>query len=92
MLGQARVFAVLGREHLLPSWLARIHPTRFTPINATIVTGITAGAYSQPRSRNVQCLCCGPLGSVHDDSLAGMFIQRELCRAVQHPEAAWLAG
>lgn len=43
MLGQARVLTVLGREHLLPPWLAKIHPTRFTPVNATLVTGLVSG-------------------------------------------------
>lgn len=45
MLGQARVFAVLGREHLLPIGLAKIHPRRFTPMNATILTGICSGSH-----------------------------------------------
>ncbi|KAK9813513.1 hypothetical protein WJX73_003694 [Symbiochloris irregularis] len=43
ILGQARVFAVLGREHLLPAWLAQVHPKRLTPVNATLVTGICSG-------------------------------------------------
>jgi amino acid transporter len=44
LLGQARIYVVLGREQLLPSWFARIHPTRDTPMRAAIFTGCTAGA------------------------------------------------
>ena len=35
---------MLGREQLLPSWFARIHPTRDTPMRSAIFTGCTAGA------------------------------------------------
>jgi hypothetical protein len=44
LLGQARIYVVLGREQLLPSWFARIHPTRDTPMRSAIFTGCTAGA------------------------------------------------
>lgn len=43
ILGQARVVTVLGRENLLPGWLAHVHPIRATPVNATIATGICSG-------------------------------------------------
>lgn len=45
LLGQARIYVVLGREQLLPSWLATIHKTRDTPINATLFTAVTAGGH-----------------------------------------------
>lgn len=43
LLGQARIYVVLGREALLPAWFSHIHPTRETPIRAAIFTGCTAG-------------------------------------------------
>ncbi len=44
LLGQARIYVVLGREALLPACFARIHPTRDTPARAAVFTGATAGA------------------------------------------------
>ena len=44
LLSQARLFVVLGREHLLPQWLAVVNERTGTPINATAVTGACAGA------------------------------------------------
>lgn len=46
MMGQARIYVVLGRERLLPAWLATIHAERKTPVNATLVTAISGGAPS----------------------------------------------
>ena len=43
VLGQARIFVVLGRGRLLPGWLAEIHPQRLSPQHATIVCGIASG-------------------------------------------------
>ncbi|GIL65842.1 hypothetical protein Vafri_19483 [Volvox africanus] len=43
LLGQARIYVTLGRQALAPAWLARVHPVRGTPVNATIVTMFTAG-------------------------------------------------
>mmetsp|Transcript_15504 Transcript_15504/g.46826 ORF Transcript_15504/g.46826 Transcript_15504/m.46826 type:complete len:678 (+) Transcript_15504:234-2267(+) len=43
LLGQARIYVVLGREWLLPSWFAYVHPKRETPIYAAAWTGLTAG-------------------------------------------------
>ncbi|KAG6519413.1 cationic amino acid transporter 6, chloroplastic-like [Zingiber officinale] len=40
MLGQARYLCVVGRAHLVPFWLAKVHPSTGTPINATIFLGI----------------------------------------------------
>ena len=45
LLGQARLYVVLGRERLLPPGLARIHASRATPINATAFSAITAGEF-----------------------------------------------
>ncbi|OWM86378.1 hypothetical protein CDL15_Pgr021464 [Punica granatum] len=39
MLGQARYLCVIGRARLVPSWLARVHPSTGTPLNATIFLG-----------------------------------------------------
>ena len=44
LLGQPRIYMTMARDGLLPSWFARVHPKRGTPINATIVTGLSAGA------------------------------------------------
>lgn len=39
MLGQARYLCVVSRAHLVPLWLAKVHPSTGTPINATIFLG-----------------------------------------------------
>ncbi|KEH31609.1 cationic amino acid transporter [Medicago truncatula] len=39
MLGQARYLCVMGRARLVPSWLAKVHPSTGTPLNATIFLG-----------------------------------------------------
>lgn len=43
LLGQARLYVVLGRERLLPSSLAQIHAGRATPVNATALAACSAG-------------------------------------------------
>ena len=43
LLGQARLYVVLGRERLLPSSLAQIHASRATPVNATALAACSAG-------------------------------------------------
>lgn len=43
LLGMARIFMVLGREKFIPPWIAKVHPTFHTPINATIITGVLSG-------------------------------------------------
>ena len=40
MLGQARYLCVIARARLVPSWLAKVHPSTGTPMNATIFLGI----------------------------------------------------
>ncbi|KAK4787537.1 hypothetical protein SAY86_011370 [Trapa natans] len=40
MLGQARYLCVIGRARLVPSWLARVHPSTGTPLNATLFLGV----------------------------------------------------
>lgn len=42
-MGQARIYVVLGRERLLPPWLATLHAQRKTPVYATILTAISGG-------------------------------------------------
>lgn len=39
MLGQARYLCVIGRARLVPSWLAKVHPSTGTPFNATLFLG-----------------------------------------------------
>ena len=48
LLGQARLYVVLGRERLLPPCLAAIHAGRATPVNATAFSAITAGGFPPP--------------------------------------------
>ncbi|XVF45966.1 hypothetical protein PTKIN_Ptkin02bG0250100 [Pterospermum kingtungense] len=36
-IGQARYLTHIARTHMMPPWLARVHPKTGTPINATIV-------------------------------------------------------
>jgi len=48
LLGQARIYVVLGREGLLPARLAALHPRRATPVAATALTGVSAGAARAP--------------------------------------------
>eukprot|EP00887_Chlorella_sp_A99_P006516 scaffold3.g6516.t1 len=43
LLGQARLFVVLGRERLLPGWLAAVHPRTGTPVKAQLLTGAASG-------------------------------------------------
>lgn len=45
LMGQARIYVLLGRERLLPPWLAHIHPNRKTPVNATLLTSLSAGLF-----------------------------------------------
>ncbi|KAG8662323.1 hypothetical protein MANES_01G089100v8 [Manihot esculenta] len=40
MLGQARYLCVIGRAKLVPCWLAKVHPSTGTPLNATLFLGI----------------------------------------------------
>ncbi|KAJ4950293.1 hypothetical protein NE237_027125 [Protea cynaroides] len=40
MLAQARYLCVIGRARLVPVWLAKVHPSTGTPINATLFLGI----------------------------------------------------
>ncbi|KAG8659523.1 cationic amino acid transporter 6, chloroplastic [Manihot esculenta] len=40
MLGQSRYLCVIGRARLVPSWLAKVHPSTGTPLNATLFLGL----------------------------------------------------
>ncbi|KAF9625423.1 hypothetical protein IFM89_022581 [Coptis chinensis] len=40
MLGQARYLCVIGRARLVPFWLAKVHPSTGTPMNATLFLGV----------------------------------------------------
>jgi len=46
LLGQSRLFVVLGRERLLPARLATISQRTGTPIVAALVTGALAAAFA----------------------------------------------
>lgn len=39
MLGQARYLCVIARARLVPVWLAKVHPSTGTPLNATLFLG-----------------------------------------------------
>ncbi|KAL8167906.1 hypothetical protein V2J09_009405 [Rumex salicifolius] len=44
MLGQARYLCVMGRARLVPVWLAKVHPSTGTPLNATLFLGVCTAA------------------------------------------------
>nr|CAD1844974.1 unnamed protein product [Ananas comosus var. bracteatus] len=44
MLGQARYLCVIARARLMPSCLAKVHPSTGTPTNATIFLGLCTAA------------------------------------------------
>jgi basic amino acid/polyamine antiporter, APA family len=44
MLGQCRVAFAMGRDGLLPRWIARTHPTYGTPYRVTLITGVVVAA------------------------------------------------
>lgn len=46
MLGQTRVAFAMARDGLLPSWLAKVHPTYRTPYRLTAITGLGVAALS----------------------------------------------
>jgi basic amino acid/polyamine antiporter, APA family len=46
MLGQIRVFFAMSRDHLLGTWLAKVHPRFGTPHRATILTGVAIAILS----------------------------------------------
>ncbi|XAR54888.1 hypothetical protein NMG60_11030215 [Bertholletia excelsa] len=46
MLGQARYLCVIGRARLVPSWLAKVHPSTGTPLNATLFLGFCTASIS----------------------------------------------
>jgi basic amino acid/polyamine antiporter, APA family len=40
VLGQTRVFFAMARDHLMPPWLAAVHPRFGTPYRITIILGV----------------------------------------------------
>jgi APA family basic amino acid/polyamine antiporter len=44
--GQPRILMAMARDGLLPSWAARIHPTRRIPHVTTLVTGLFVGLWA----------------------------------------------
>ncbi|KAG1331045.1 cationic amino acid transporter 6, chloroplastic [Cocos nucifera] len=44
MLGQARYLCVIGRSNVVPGWLARVHPSTATPVNASAFLGVFTAA------------------------------------------------
>ena len=49
MLGQARIFTMAAREHLIPIFWARVSPRYGTPIAAQITMGAASGQRSHPK-------------------------------------------
>ena len=43
LLGQPRIYMAMARDGLLPAWFAAVDGKRGTPLNSTIVTGVSAG-------------------------------------------------
>jgi APA family basic amino acid/polyamine antiporter len=50
--GQPRIFFAMGRDGLLPSWAARVHPRFRTPHVTTIITGIVVAVCSSVANIN----------------------------------------
>ncbi len=46
-LGVARLLTTVGREHMLPSFFAYVHPTLGTPLVSTLFLGIVTGESPQ---------------------------------------------
>jgi len=44
--GQPRIFFAMGRDGLLPSWAARVHPVTRIPATTTIITGVFVAAWA----------------------------------------------
>ncbi|XP_039125977.1 cationic amino acid transporter 6, chloroplastic-like [Dioscorea cayenensis subsp. rotundata] len=44
MLGQARYLCVIARSNMVPLWLARVHPTTATPVNASVFLGVVTAS------------------------------------------------
>ena len=44
LLGQSRVLFAMSRDHLLPPWLARVHPRFGTPYRISIIVGAVVAA------------------------------------------------
>ncbi|KAJ6798157.1 putative cationic amino acid transporter 6, chloroplastic-like isoform X2 [Iris pallida] len=44
MLGQARYLCVIARSHVVPSFLAKVHPRTSTPVNASAFLGVFTAA------------------------------------------------
>ncbi len=42
--GQPRIFFAMARDGLLPTWAARLHPTRRIPSTTTLLTGLVVAA------------------------------------------------
>lgn len=40
MLGQARYLCVIGRSHLIPSWLAKVEDASGTPVRSSVILGL----------------------------------------------------
>ncbi len=53
LLGQARLLVVLGRQQLLPGRLAAVQASTGTPVVATIVGGVAAGAMRCAHARRI---------------------------------------
>lgn len=57
LMGQARIYMALARERLLPPWLAVIDAKRSTPINATVLTAVTAGDSPEALRKPLNTIC-----------------------------------
>ncbi len=44
--GQPRIFFAMGRDGLLPTWAARVHPVTKIPATTTIITGVFVAAWA----------------------------------------------
>ena len=76
LLGQARIFVVLGRGRLLPEWLAQVHVQKLTPQHATILSAAAAGVpWCAPAAAALCCCCCSVLSPSSSVSQALLSLQ-----------------
>jgi APA family basic amino acid/polyamine antiporter len=90
LLGQTRVFFAMGRDGLMPPWLAAVHPRFGTPYRVTIIVGvivaITAGLI--PLSELAELVNIGTLFAFVVVSAAVVILRRtrpDLPRAFRTP-------
>ena len=84
MLGQARIFTMAAREHLIPIFWARVSPRYGTPIAAQITMGAASGQRSHS-STACRCSCQSCEGFVAVECWSIQQQTLTLCQYAAHP-------